>query len=248
MPDVTQTSGQPAYNSYQPISSAANIASYYSGLPVGFTQALIMHEGTTGVFPTPNNPFDITDVWAKLAGFGNIVTALWNDLGGGHGVAITNDPVEAIKAWWAGLSQFSNYSQFRSDIGTQAGSAYNLAYDLAKSGYAGGGNPADYARSIAALYEQLTGKSGYAPLQANEPITVQTPAPSGGNPAVSFPSPNGGGSQIATPTFSFGQGLLHLLGSAGIVLVALVLLGLGVYLISRQALPDLGKTAAEVVE
>ena len=107
-------------------------ASEQSGLPMAFTKALIAEEGTWN--QGSGNPFDVTNTWAQDTGFGSFVTGLWNDLGGGVGVAIFGDAGAAIQSWAHGILSFPAYAIFRKDVAAGA-SANQLATDLANAGY-----------------------------------------------------------------------------------------------------------------
>lgn len=133
--------------------AAASYASQVSGLPVAVTTTLIQQEGPSQ--SAPNNPFDITDQWASLTGFGNIVTTLWNDLGGGHGVAVTNNEQAAIQSWWKGLQTFSAYGQLR-QLQAQGSTTVQQWFNaLSATGY--GGSSA-YGAELGNTFRSLTGK------------------------------------------------------------------------------------------
>ena len=152
-------------------------ASEQSGLPMAFTKALIAEEGTWN--QGSGNPFDVTNTWAQDTGFGSFVTGLWNDLGGGVGVAIFGDAGAAIQSWAQGILSFPAYSIFRKDAAAGA-SANQLAQDLANAGYAG--NSSTFVQNVTSLYEQYSGLSGYAPMataviQKNPPAQPTLPQP-----------------------------------------------------------------------
>ncbi len=148
-------------------------ASEQSGLPQAFVKALITEEGTWN--QGSGNPFDITNTWAEQTGFGSFITGLWNDLGGGVGVAIFGDVGAAIQSWAQGILSFPAYAVFRKDAAAGA-SANQLAQDLANAGYAG--NSSTFVQNVTALYEQYSGLSGYAAMgtalvQKNPPAQGQ---------------------------------------------------------------------------
>lgn len=164
-------------------------ASEQSGLPQAFVKALITEEGTWN--QGSGNPFDITNTWAEQTGFGSFITGLWNDLGGGVGVAIFGDVGAAIQSWAQGILSFPAYAVFRKDAAAGA-SANQLATDLANAGYAG--NSSTFVQNVTSLYEQYSGLSGYAPMataviQKNPPAQPQaTTTTSGQSQAQAQPS------------------------------------------------------------
>ena len=151
-----------------PDSTLAQYSQYgasVSGLPAPFIQALIMKEATYNM-PGKNNPFDITDAWAKLMGFAPWLTGTFGSQGN---IATFSDPYKAIDAWWHGLSSPSwSYSKTFMPLVTKGGaSAYQLANALqADSGGWYSAYDPGFANSIAQIYQNITGKSGYAPMDS----------------------------------------------------------------------------------
>ncbi|MHB1701131.1 MAG: hypothetical protein ACYCSN_13555 [Acidobacteriaceae bacterium] len=148
-------------------------ASEQSGLPQPFVKALIAEEGTWN--QGSGNPFDVTNTWASDTGFGSFVTGLWNDLGGGVGVAVFSDAGAAIQSWAQGILSFPAYAVFRKDAASGA-SAQQLAQDLANAGYAG--NSSTFVKNVSSLYEQYSGLSAVAPMATaltSKPSSYQEP-------------------------------------------------------------------------
>lgn len=130
---------------------AAAQASATSGLPYALTLALIQAEQSDHQLLLTNNPFDITTTWLSDTGHGNAITGTWNSVG----VATVSDISTAIASWWAGVTSFSLYKQFRADLAAGA-SIQTLVNDLGATGYAGS-DWGGWATNVVNLYNQNSG-------------------------------------------------------------------------------------------
>lgn len=131
------------------VARAAQEAAQASGLPVDVVTTLIEMEGPTQ--SAPNNPFDVTQTWADLAGFGSAVSGTFNSVG----VAIFEAGQEdaAIKAWAAGLATFSNYANLRALQARPGTTVQDWFNALGETGYAG--NDPGYGANLGQLYQNL---------------------------------------------------------------------------------------------
>lgn len=135
------------------VARAAQQAAQASGLPVDVVTTLIEMEGPTQ--SAPNNPFDVTQTWADLAGFGSAVSGIFNSVG----VAIFGAGQEdaAIKAWAEGLKTFSNYANLRALQARSGTTVQDWFNALGETGYAG--NDPGYGANLGQLYQNLFHKN-----------------------------------------------------------------------------------------
>lgn len=214
------------------VDSAALQGSELTGLPVAFVKSLIQEEGT---IQSTNNPFDITQTWANLTGFGNFVTGLWNSIG----VGIFSSPQPAIQSWAKGLMTFSNYTKLRADMALPNVTAYQLASDLEKAGYAGGDG--SYALKIANLYKENSGESAFSPINTKIAPPSQTNPPA--NPPTNPPT-----NQTPTVGLSFGSGIVHLLIAAVLVVIALVSIVVGIKILMPSVMTGNASSIVDAME
>jgi hypothetical protein len=201
------------------VSHAAQVASEQSGIPASVLAALITLEGPTQ--SAPNNPFDIVQEWANLAGqeagtnWGSFVTGLWNSVG----VAVFSNELAAIQAWAYGLLHFSNYAGVRATLANPNATVQDFYDALGATGYAGGSTT--FTGSLGTIYASQTGQDP----------TLDIATPFG---PISLPDPfykptqalGGLGAGIATAVNTF----VHALW----ILVGLVLIGFGLWILTRE--------------